>query len=176
MGLLEKPQSRPHDVGNLAASHLDLEFHRVVVGAIEDGDILEVPSLVDQLEDASADKFGLLVAVAQFHEGGLHSGGAVGPERLLELMVVVANREVRESEDLGRRAVVDLELVGLAVLVAVGKLQDVAIVGAPEGIDALAVVAHHRQVAVTVGEHVDDLRLDVVGVVVFVDEDVLEAL
>ena len=56
------------------------------------------------------------------------------------------------------------------------ELHDVAQVGAAEAVDRLVAVADDRDVAVATGEQQDELVLGDVGVLVLVDENVLEAL
>ena len=47
--------------------------------------------------------------------------------------------------------------------------------GAPPAVDRLVVVAHDAQVAVPGGQGLDDAVLAAVGVLVFVDQEVIEA-
>jgi len=56
-----------------------------------------------------------------------------------------------------------------------GKPDEVEGFCSPELVDALVIIADHRQPAVS-QEQIDDFVLDVVGVLKFVDEDVLEIL
>ena len=52
-----------------------------------------------------------------------------------------------------------------------GKVHDVAKVGAAKRVDALGVVADHRDVVMGRRQQTDDLRLQVIGVLVLVDHD-----
>ena len=55
-----------------------------------------------------------------------------------------------------------------------GKLQDILEIRAPPRIDALRVVAYDHDVSVPPGNRVDQLRLNAVGVLIFVHENVTE--
>ena len=74
-----------------------------------------------------------------------------------------------------RGAVVLLELHDLAVGIVRLEIEDVAQVGAPPGVDALVVVADHRQVAVLGCQVTAEQVLGAVGVLVLVDVDLLPA-
>ena len=126
---------------------------------VEDGLILERDALLAQLEQPLGDELGLLVHVAQRHQGGQHACLAVRGELLGKLLLVVADRGIREREDLRRRAVVDRQLVLLAPGPPLGELEDVLEVRAAEPVDALRVVADHQEVLVLLGHRVDDVAL-----------------
>ncbi len=134
------------------------------------------PLLLAQLQHPLGHELGLLVDVAQRDQRRPHPGGADGPERLGVLLHVAPDRGVGQLEDLGTGAVVDLQLVDLRLGEAPRELQDVAEVRAAEGVDALGVVAHHRQVAVLRRAELDDLALQQAGILILVDQHVLEAI
>ncbi len=126
-----------------------------------------------------ATKAAWLLGVLQLDDGGegraVRAGRARDPCRKWRPLVFGAERAVGEAEDLGRGAVVGLDAVDDRALVPVGERHDVLEVGAAPRVDALGVVAHGHD-AVVRGEPVHDLGLDGVGVLVFVDEDVAEAV
>ena len=101
-----------------------------------------------------------------------------GPEPLLRPVGVAGDDRVGGAEDGLRGAVVLLEHDGAGVRVVLLELHDVADVGAAEGVDGLVRVADDGQLG-RAGAFADDLAhqrvLGVVGVLVFVDEDVPEA-
>ena len=90
--------------------------------------------------------------------------------RVFALMTTFAR-----SRTSGVRAVVLLEAHDVC---ASGKslleVEDVPDVGAAPAVDGLVVVAHDAEVAVAAGEQLHELVLRAVGVLVLVDEDVLE--
>ncbi len=99
-----------------------------------------------------------------------------GPQDLVELALVVADRGVGQIEDGRHRTVVGLEPEDRAFGVALGKTENVFEVGAAEGVDRLGVVADHHDVAFGPEHGVDDVGLESIGVLVFVDQDVIEGL
>lgn len=56
------------------------------------------------------------------------------------------------------------------------KTEDILEVGAPEGVYALCIIAHHRQVAPSPAKELDDFPLNVVGILVFVDKHIFDLL
>ena len=77
-------------------------------------------------------------------------------------------------DDLRGRAVVLLESHDRGARPAAGEVEDVRDLGAPPGVDRLVVVAHHAEAAVVAGQRRDDPFLDAAGVLIFVDEQVIE--
>ena len=122
------------------------------------------------------------------HEGGLVAlvlgpvahdqvaAAGLGPQVLRLARDVVGDHRVGGVEDVLRAPVVLVEDhrgdLGEGVL----ELQDVAVVRTPKPVHRLVGVANDRDVLVAAGEQEDDLVLRLVGVLVLVDEDVLEAL
>ena len=84
--------------------------------------------------------------------------------------------DVREVENLGRRAVVLLEPHDFAARKVLLEVEDVPDVGAAPAVDRLVVVADDADVAVLAAEQLDELVLRAVRVLVLVDEDVLKAV
>ena len=97
-----------------------------------------------------------------------------GPD-LQTVRVVEADEPVGGIEDRRERPVVASQDDGPRAEVAVLEGQDVVHGRAAERVDRLVVVAHHRHVAVLVGERGHELGLGAVGVLELVDEDVPEA-
>ena len=86
----------------------------------------------------------------------------------------MVDHRVRRLEDRPGRAVVLLELDDLGVGEVALEVEDVADVGVAEAVDRLVVVADDHQVAVLLGEQLEQPVLGVVGVLVLVDEDVAQ--
>ncbi len=87
----------------------------------------------------------------------------------------MGDRGLGERDDLGRRAVIDVELEDPRVGVTLGEFQDVVIIGASEPIDRLGIVAHRCQVA-RAGrrDRLDHLDLNGVRILHLVDQNMLE--
>ena len=56
----------------------------------------------------------------------------------------------------------------------VGKLEDILEIGASPRVNALCVVADDHHVSVPAGNRVDELRLNAVGILIFIHKDVAE--
>ena len=89
--------------------------------------------------------------------------------------LVEGDQPVGPGEDLARRAVVGLQADDLGLGPVAVEPQDVGHLGAAPAVDRLVVVAHHAQVAVAGGQGLDDAVLAAVGVLVLVDQQVVEA-
>ena len=61
--LLEEPQAAGDDVRDVAAREFHLQFHRVVMGAIKHGDLVQRHAFVAQFKNPLRDELRLLVAV-----------------------------------------------------------------------------------------------------------------
>jgi hypothetical protein len=103
--------------------------------------------------------------------------GAIGPEVLGEALVGELDHCIRRRQDRLRRAVVALERrdVGGRREVS-GEVEDVADRGGAERVDRLGVVADHGEAAARGLEREQDRRLQPVGVLILVDQHVIEAL
>ena len=88
----------------------------------------------------------------------------------------MAHHGVGGTQDMARGAVVLLQLDGLAVFKVLLEVQDIGDVGATPAVDGLVIVAHDHEVLVLGGQQVGNLVLDVVGVLILVDANVVEAL
>ena len=89
---------------------------------------------------------------------------------------VVLDHRVRGSEDRVRRAIVLLEGHDLGAGEVALELEDVADVRSAKRVDRLIRVADDEEVAVLLGEQLEQAVLRMVGVLVLVDEDVPERL
>ncbi len=115
----------------------------------------------------------LVVELAYPH--GVSCAG-VRPQRLLLAAAVVGDDGVRGGQDRLSRAIVLLELDHVRLLEVPLEVEDVADVGAAEGVDRLIVVADDAEVAVVPGDELEPPILRAVGVLVLVDEDVPEGV
>ena len=176
VALLEEAQPASDLEGNSPARELHLKLHGVEMRPVEHGDLGERrPRLVAQGEGAIRHEVGLLHHVARGHQGGLHPLAAGGLEPLLELAPVAGDGGVRQREDGGGAPVVLLQAKESGVGVALGKGDDVLEARPPEAVDALGVVPHDGEVPPSSGQIVHHVGLNLVGVLVFVHENVAEA-
>ncbi len=153
-----------------------LERAALRIGAIEHGDVavsrgrLTGPAHADLTHD----EVGFVALVERSHERDRLSGTAGRAQRLAHSRRVRADDDVRQIEDLRRGAVVLLEAHDRCVGEILVEVQDVPDVGAAPPIDGLVVVTHDAHVAVLAAEQLDQLVLGAVGVLVLVDEEILE--
>ena len=132
-------------------------------------------ALALQRLDLVADPARLLLGIPQGSDHDLVAVPGLGPQGLAEPAAIMRDHATGRTQDARRRAVVLLEPdhrgageVGL-------EAQDVADLGAPPAVDRLVVVADAAQIAPGLGEEPQPQILRDVGVLVFVDQDIVEA-
>ncbi len=101
--------------------------------------------------------------------------GILGVAHLLQAVLVFVYQAVGGIHDGLGGAVVLLQADHLRLGVVLLEVENVLYAGAAEAVDALAVVAHHADVAVGEGELLENQVLRVVGVLILVHKDVAEA-
>ena len=119
---------------------------------------------------------GLLVFAGGAVEPGPLPFGFAGEQALGVLLPGPGDDGVGQVQDGLGAAVVLLQLDEAGAGEEAGEFHDIAEIGAPEGIDALGVVPHGHDVVVGEGQQPHQVRLQEVGVLVFVHHQVLEAL
>ena len=176
VGLLEKPEPARDGKRNAPFGEFHLHLHRVVVGAVEHGHLLEWDAFVEQFHYALGHERRLLGVRRESNEGGFDGMVfADGREVFRELLFVAEDRGVGDFEDLGNAAVVRLDFEYARTGVGFWKLQDVFEIRSAPRVDALGVVADHHEVSVVCREEVDEFGLQAVRVLIFIHEDLLEA-
>src|SRR5436190_997843 len=98
----------------------------------------------------------------------------VRPQVLLDPLAVVRDERVRRGEDRLCRAVVLLQANDLGVWKILLEVKDVAYLRAAEPVDRLCVIADHEEVAVLLCEQLQEPVLRAVGVLILVDQHLLE--
>jgi hypothetical protein len=172
---LEKLQAAEFHERNVAAGKLDLERRAVVRGAEQHGLRLERTPRLALLQDLRRDVARLLALVAQADELRPLGRGAVRPQFLVKRSGEV-DHGVRRRQDGLRRTVVALERGDLGRRAELtGKIEDVAHGRGAERVDRLRVVADHGEAAAVGLERQQDRGLQAVGVLIFVDQHVIEA-
>ena len=126
MGLFEKAKPAGDAEGNAAPGELELHLHRVVVGTVEHGDLLQRHALVGEFHDALCDEGCLLVVVGQGDERRLDwMRLAHGREVFGKLIFVRENGGIGDIQNAGHAAVVCFDFEDLRAGVCLGKTQDV---------------------------------------------------
>ena len=175
MGLLEEAQATANRIGYASREQLGLQQDAVVMVAIQDGHLPELDPSLAGFENLLADEGRFLVGILG---GDDQRQQAVGPGRL-ELLgkphLVAGDRSLGQRDDLGGRTVIDAELEQLRSGMPVGEAEDIVVVGPAKPVDRLGVVADRREIA-RAGrrDRLDDLDLNGVGVLHFVDQHMVK--
>ena len=174
--LLEKAQSARHLERDSATGQFELDFHRMKMRAVEHSHLAELETLTVQFEDLLRD-VGRLVVVGR-RLGQCRASALLAPRAqvFFELARVAFDRRIGHVENSGDTAVIRLDAVGLRTRIAVGKFEDVFEIRPAPRIDRLRVVTDHHDVPVLRPEHVHQLGLHEVGILVFVDQHMTELL
>ena len=164
-------------VGDAPPPEVVLQHGRLAVGAVENHRVGPlVPRAADAVAQLAHHQLGLLAVGVGFQDADFLPFVARREAVLLHAARVVDDDRVGGVDDGARRAVVLLELEDLRIGVVVAEREDVLDFRAAERVDGLRVVAHDADLRVALREAADDDILRVVGVLVLVDQNVLEEL
>ena len=90
------------------------------------------------------------------------------------MLDVCGNRRVRYLQNLGDAAIIHFNLEHLRIRITLWKFENVLEVGAAPRVDRLRVVAHYHHVLMVACEQINEVSLNLVRVLVFVDENELK--
>jgi len=173
---LEKPQPAVLHEGNAAPHELDLERRAVARAAKQHGLRFERDAALGVREHGLGNAPRLIGIVANGDEPRSPAARTLAPQRLAESLGRERDDRVGRVEDAPCRAVIALERDDAGGRIEVrGKVEDVAHGGGAKRVDRLRVVADHGHAIARRLEAEEDARLERVGVLVFVDEHVVEA-
>ena len=161
---------------DVAAGQFDFERTAVARCPEQHRLLLQERAGLAVLQDALDDAAGLVGLVAYGNELRLRGGRPLGPEVLGEAFPGKTDDAVGGGEDGLRRAIIAIQrddAGGRRELV--GKVQDVAHGRGAERVDRLGIVADHRQAPAAGLQRQQDRGLQAVRVLVFVDQNVIEA-
>ena len=176
MGLLEKPDAAGDAERYFSAGQFHLQFHAVEVGAVKHGYFTGVRAFFNEIPDTLDDKFGLYPVVVERDKGGGHfPGGPHGAELFFNLNFVGGDSRVGKLQNFRHTAVIGFYLESLCRRIAGSKAENIFHVRSAPGVDALGIVPHHHQLAVFPGQHVNEAALEVIGVLVLIHQNMLEA-
>ena len=167
-------------VGDVGAAQRLLEGAGLVVGAVEDGELVPVGRLgvaqhaaSDGLE-ARHRAFGLVLFVVAIDHLHRLAFAQVRPQRLREQLGVELDDVVGRAQDGAGGAVVLLQRDDLEVGVVLRQALEVVQRGAAPAVDGLVVVAHGGEDALGPQQQLEQLVLRGVGVLVLVDQHVAQ--
>ena len=176
MPRVEELQPAELDEGDVAPGELDLQRSRVVRGAEEHRLLLQRHPGLAVLQHLFDHVVGLAGVVEHGGDHRLAAGGALGPQVLGVALGGKADHRVGGGEHFRRRAVVAGKRDdGGSRPEAVREVEDVAHSRGAEGVDRLGVVADDGEARAGRLERHEDPRLQAVGVLVLVDQHVIEA-
>ncbi len=164
-------------VGNVSFAQGFFEDPGLGVGTVENGEIGEA-EVVAQLCFGDDGRYPetLLVIGEGTDDFYRCSGFLFREDFLVDLSFVMGNDAVRRVDDGLCRAVVLFKLEYLEFGVVAAEAEDILDAGSPESVDALGIVAHHAYVVVLFCQPVNDQVLGIIGVLVFIDQNVVEFL
>ena len=177
LGLVEERLAAREQVGNLLVAQLRLEQPGLMVRAIEDGVVGELAALLEAVRlQLHHHAFGLGLVVPAGGDGDLVTVTELGPELLVEQLLVVRDDVVGGLQDAHRRPVVLLQRDDLERREFGRQPLQVVDVGAAPAVDRLIVVAHGGELGADAGQQFQELVLAGVGILVFVDQQVAQAV
>ena len=178
LGALVEAEASDDVVVQAVAAQSLFQQTRLRVGAIEDGALFSRPSRARSRAhrgDEVGGKERLVLAVGRVVETDLAAALARRPQILSLALKVVGDHGRSGLEDGLGGAVVLLEADDLGLGKILFEVEDVVDVGAAPGVDRLILIADGAEVVMGSGEGAHDLVLRTVGVLILIDEHVLEA-
>ena len=172
----EKLDAADDGIGDIGVDQLLFEGPRERVQAVEDRYVSTGCSRVDEAPDEGGDLSCLLQLVQEPVDAHRIPAGVLGPEVLGFALEVPGDQRIGRGENVSCRAVVLFQQDDLRSGVVLLEVQDVVDIRAAPVIDRLVGVAGDAQVSMALRQQRADLVLYRVGVLVFVDENVLELL
>ena len=150
------------------------------VHADEDGEVAITPFRLGRgLGDGLLDAFGELIrffdAAVEAEQADWFALDVVGVERLRLSLFVVGDEAVGGGEDVFGAAEILAEVDDAGAWVVFFEVEDVFDVRAAPFVDRLVRIADDTEIRIVFGEAPGDGVLRLVGVLIFVDQDVLEA-
>ena len=176
LGALVEAEAADDPVGQADGDEAVLELAGLELGADEDRDVVEPAAAALDRLDLLADPARLLGPVPDADHLDLVALVLLGPQGLAEPAGILGDQAGGGGEDVRGRAVILLEADDLRARKILLEAQDVGHLGAAPGIDRLVVVADAADVLALLGEQAEPEILGLVGVLIFVDEDIFEAL
>ncbi len=174
---LQELEAAVFHVRNVALGEFHLEHIAVMRAAEQDGMALQRAADFTRRQYLAGDVLGLCGRIIHGNEERLLGGLARSQQGLAMLARAVRHQRIGRIQHLLSRSVVlrQNHHVGFR-LEAIGKSQDVLDRGGAERVDGLGIVADHRDPLAVGFERVDDLALQGAGVLVLVDQHVVEIL
>ena len=143
-----------------------VENREIVIGSL---------SVLEQI-DLLRDVIGFFLVAVASPVDDLIPRLLVRPEFFCLAAAVVPNDRMRRRQNIAVGAIVLFELDHTRLRKIFFKVEDVADVCAAPLVDTLVIIADHAKILTRLGQQADNLVLDVVGILIFVHEDVTETV
>ena len=177
LGALVEAEAADDLVGEADRDEALLELAGLELGADEDGDVVEASRPSCMCDSISSPTRRASSGPSQTPMTRTFSPSPASVHRVLPRRPALwAMRPSAAARMWRGRAVILLEPDDLRAGEVLLEAQDVGDLGAAPGIDRLVVVADAAEVAARLGEQLQPFVLGLVGVLIFVDEDVAEAV
>ena len=164
-------------IRNALFTKLLLEAAALRIGAIENGEVGILTSILtlDALDILAHDERLLLIAIGRLVEQ-LFAHGILAKHIFLNLILVALDETVGSIHDILRTTIVLLQLEEFGTLQLTLESEDIVNIGTTETIDALRVITHGAHTVLLLTELHHDFHLHVVGILVLIDENKVEAV
>ena len=172
--LLEETDAARDTEWDVASREFELQFERVKMRAVKHRHAVQFRALFAQFEHALSNERCLFGGIAAGDQDRLAAGFPRGRKSLGVLVNVGGDRGVGDVENLRRAAVIGLDPVNGGVRIAVGKLENVFVIRPAPRVNALRVIAYHHHVVMPRGQQINQVALQLVRVLIFIDKDEAE--
>ena len=165
-------------IGNFAADQGFLQCPGDIVGPVQysHGGIRQSPLPFVEGPHVGSDPVGFQLGGCGVKVQRLAAVRAHGGEVLFQPVPVFGDQGIGRRENLGRRAVVLVQINGFGTGMTAGELQNKLHIRPPPGIDGLIRVAHHEEIPVIAAEDVRQCVLIFVDILKLIHHDVFEPL
>ena len=175
-GAFVEAEAADDAVGHADLDEAILELAGLVLCAHEDRDLVQPDALPFKAFDLLANTARFFGPVPHADHADLVARIRLGPQFLAQPLTVRADQARCGTEDMGGGAIILLQLDDLGAGKILLELQDIGDFRAAPRVDRLVVVAHYADVLAVLREQPQPQVLDLVGVLIFVDEDIFEAV
>ena len=131
--------------------------------------------LFQKFQNVFNDCFGFRGLILELKNPRCRSAFACRPKFLFMPLPIKGNQAIRHGKDFGSTAVICFQADNFRLRPILFEAKNMCDLGASPTINGLVVVPHHTEAAVRFGEQLGDFVLTAVGVLVFVDQNVVKS-
>ena len=160
---------------DIAARQFDFQLVRMVSGTKQHCDFTERNAVLVPLFDRVSDKASLCSFIGRSNDLRARSSLLTGEQGFGEFFLGIGDDGVGQLKNGLGRAVVFFQFDRSRPRILFRKAHDIVEIRAAKTVDRLGIIAHHHDVVVAASEQADNVGLQLVGVLIFVDQQVQEA-